>query len=989
MARRLLAGGRVERLEWFRSAVGGEVVAPNGRRFSGAYVVGRDGRLAHAECACSPKLRREAPCPHLAALHLSATASSAEGDAATLLPGERFERSLWHRAAEGLYERLGGAWPEHTAGEGRRALRAGDGQPAAWLSAAGRSAPEGALSRLFAPDGDPEGARTPSAGERRLVELSLTDEERLMNRAGAQTRRQALEGSPWWRLARLCFEAFGEGAGGVRLEVDGGRVWLEGRSGNAELRLWLTPEAVDRVSRGDPALLPKLGLRFFPGSARASLRLSLSPDGALVLDPAWLIARGGVRLVLSRSDTRAARHGALLLLAEESGVVPLEDDRRPFAEPEAGAQASLDLVDDYRPSPVGVPLERPTRVPPEEAARFLERHRAELDAWPTDLLSAELAGGLGEPSGAVLAVAGEEPDGRFVVSLDYRFSGRLVPFGEILAARRKKKGVTTAGGVLVDAAHPRFAWADWLGPGAVLGQGRRARFLLSPLDVCRLRSHLPEGHEVSADGEGAADRVRRLHELSPETPPPPAEILGVPLFDFQRNGYAWLWFLYKNGFGGLLCDDMGLGKTHQAIALLLAAAATRGRPGRVLLVCPASVLPHWEAKLEAHAPSLPVRRQHGASREVVPEWEGVVLTTYGTLRNDADRFAAVEADVFVLDEVQSIKNRDTATHAALRSIRARVAVGLTGTPVENSVEELRTLVDFVLPGYLPAEAEFRRSFARPIERGDDEARGRLARLVRPFVLRRTKAQVLSELPEKLEDRRTCSLTPGQKAIYEALLAGPGAALRETLDSSGPVPYLHVFALLTRLKQLCDHPDLLLPPGAPPSGAGSGKWELFVELLDEALGSGLKVVVFSQYLRMLDRMGSHLAGRGIGYETLRGSTADRSGPVRRFRDDPQRRVFLGSLKAAGLGIDLTAASVVVHYDRWWNKAREDQATDRVHRIGQHRGVQVVTIVTEGTVEERIDRIIRGKERLAAELVPEDDAGLLKRFSREELRELLAP
>jgi hypothetical protein len=357
------------------------------------------------------------------------------------------------------------------------------------------------------------------------------------------------------------------------------------------------------------------------------------------------------------------------------------------------------------------------------------------------------------------------------------------------------------------------------------------------------------------------------------------------------------------------------------------------------------------------------------------------------LRLEGSALAGTPFDLFVLDEVQTVKNRETATHQALRAIRAGTVVGLTGTPVENGVEELRTLLDFVLPGYLPPEAEFRRGFVRPIEEGDEAARERLRRLVRPFVLRRTKAQVALGLPEKLLDRRECEMTPGQAALYRVFLDQRGGPLRAALEGPGPVPYLHVFALLTKLKQLCDHPDLLRPQGDPPGEEGSGKWDLLVELLEEALGSGLKVVVFSQYLRMLDRMGEHLTEAGVGFETLRGATVDRAAPVARFRDDPSCRVFLASLRAAGVGIDLTPASVVVHYDRWWNAAREEQATDRVHRIGQTRGVQVVTLVTRGTVEERIDRLIAEKARLARDLVPEEDPRVLRRFTREELRGLL--
>jgi SNF2 family DNA or RNA helicase len=314
-------------------------------------------------------------------------------------------------------------------------------------------------------------------------------------------------------------------------------------------------------------------------------------------------------------------------------------------------------------------------------------------------------------------------------------------------------------------------------------------------------------------------------------------------------------------------------------------------------------------------------------------------------------------------------------------------IGLTGTPIENSVEELRNLLELVLPGYLPSESVFRKDFVRPVEEGDPGAQDRLRRLIRPFVLRRTKQQVLTSLPEKIEDRRVCSMTPGQALLYSDYLEGRAGDLRRGLLSGKTVSYLHVFALLSKLKQICDHPALVQEPGTEP--VPSGKWDLFVDLLDEALSSGLKVVVFSQYVRMLDFMGHFLDERGIRFAEIRGATVDRATPVRRFREDPDHRVFLASLNAAGAGIDLSAGSVVIHYDRWWNQAKEDQATDRVHRLGQTRGVQVLNLVTKGTVEERIERLIEKKARLSREVVPEDDAGLLKRFSRDELMDLLSP
>jgi SNF2 family DNA or RNA helicase len=248
--------------------------------------------------------------------------------------------------------------------------------------------------------------------------------------------------------------------------------------------------------------------------------------------------------------------------------------------------------------------------------------------------------------------------------------------------------------------------------------------------------------------------------------------------------------------------------------------------------------------------------------------------------------------------------------------------------------------------------------------------------------------VLHELPEKIEDVRRCPLSDEQRALYREALDTRGAALRaQLLRTDQPVPYLHVFALLNQLKRICDHPALALNRPAEYLAASSGKWELFVEILGEALEGGHKVVVFSQYLGMLEIMERHLRAAGTGFVKLTGATADRGRIVDRFNADPDCRVFLGSLKAGGAGIDLVGGSVVVHYDRWWNAAREDQATDRVHRIGQRRAVQVFKLIAEGTLEERIDAIIAGKRELLDASVAVDDPHLAKVFSREELIALL--
>lgn len=331
-----------------------------------------------------------------------------------------------------------------------------------------------------------------------------------------------------------------------------------------------------------------------------------------------------------------------------------------------------------------------------------------------------------------------------------------------------------------------------------------------------------------------------------------------------------------------------------------------------------------------------------------------------------------------------------------------VKIGLTGTPIENALGELKTLFDLVLPGYLGADRAFHERYERAlvtVGAGMKENRARLAelrRLISPFVLRRLKSTVLDELPEKIEDLRRCELTPEQVALYRQVLETRAKPLVRQLqkDHGKPLPYLHIFAVLNLLKQICDHPALVSGELENFERHASGKWELYAEILRESLDAGEKVVVFSQYLGMLELMARYLDqleldGRKIGYARLQGSTRaeERGQMIERFNSDPDCRVFLASLKAGGTGIDLVGGSVVIHYDRWWNAAREDQATDRVHRIGQRRVVQVFKLVTEGTLEERIAAIIEQKRDLLDTVVQEDDPTLSKLFDRSQLLELL--
>ncbi len=458
---------------------------------------------------------------------------------------------------------------------------------------------------------------------------------------------------------------------------------------------------------------------------------------------------------------------------------------------------------------------------------------------------------------------------------------------------------------------------------------------------------------------------------------------------YQRAGYDWLWFLRENKLHGILADEMGLGKTHEALALL-AAAYGNGAAGPSLVVCPTSVLDHWEEKIQTYAPGLKPLRHHGTGRAplgAAGDLPPVVLTTYSLLGRDLEQLNAIEWEYAILDEAQKIKNPGTQMAQAARALRARHRLALTGTPIENRPSELWAIFDFLMPGYLGSAERFRERYEAPIvKNGDPRASGTLRRVIHPFKLRRLKQEVLSELPPKVEDVRFCHLSPQQAALYREVVASQGRRLVDDLRRPGAkVDYLHIFAVLSRLKRICDHPALVLE-GDRGQHLRSGKFDLFVELMEEALDGDAKVVVFSQYLEMLDLMEAWLRGKGVGFSGLRGSTLRRGKAVQQFQEDPACCVFVGSLMAGGLGIDLTAASIVIHYDRWWNAAREDQATDRVHRIGQNRGVQVLKLVTRGTLEEKIDAMIRAKAAMMNTIVEKDDA-VLKSLTRDELIDLL--
>ncbi|MFF3842783.1 DEAD/DEAH box helicase [Streptomyces sp. NPDC001930] len=476
-----------------------------------------------------------------------------------------------------------------------------------------------------------------------------------------------------------------------------------------------------------------------------------------------------------------------------------------------------------------------------------------------------------------------------------------------------------------------------------------------------------DGRPVEVAATGWLERLReRLADPEgghPQVSQPPA--LAATLRDYQLRGLDWLHRMTSLGLGGCLADDMGLGKTITVIALHLHRQSDPASAGPTLVVCPTSLMGNWQREIEKFAPGTPVRRFHGATRDLEDLADGgFVLTTYGTMRLDAARLAERSWGLVVADEAQHVKNPYSATARQLRTIGARARVALSGTPVENNLSELWAILDWTTPGLLGTLGAFRTRFAAAVEGGrDPAAAARLAALVRPFLLRRRKSDpgIAPELPPKTETDRAVSLTPEQAGLYEAVVRETLAAISE---ADGMARRGLVVKLLTGLKQICNHPAQYLKEERPRIEGRSGKLELLDELLDTILAEGACTLVFTQYVGMARLLEAHLAARGVRTQFLHGGTpvAEREAMVARFQTG-EVPVFLLSLKAAGTGLNLTRAEHVVHYDRWWNPAVEAQATDRAYRIGQDRPVQVHRLIAEGTIEDRIATMLDRKRELA--------------------------
>ncbi|WP_327237111.1 DEAD/DEAH box helicase [Streptomyces sp. NBC_01317] len=602
--------------------------------------------------------------------------------------------------------------------------------------------------------------------------------------------------------------------------------------------------------------------------------------------------------------------------------------------------------------------------------------------WPRELVRSLTA------SAVVRAAPGSATDGTpFFDSAELlTFNWQVALDGDPLTEREMD--------VLAESTRPIVRLRDqWvvIDPALVRKARKRELGLLEPVDALAIAltgTAEVDGETVEAVPTGALAVLRdRLVAGPAAVPQPPA--LDATLRDYQLRGLAWLDLMTSLGLGGCLADDMGLGKTITVIALHL----HRARPTPTLVVCPASLLGNWQREITRFAPGVAVHRFHGAGRSLDEAGDGFVLTTYGTMRSSAGELAAHDWGMVVADEAQHVKNPFSSTAKALRTIPSPARIALTGTPVENNLSELWALLDWTTPGLLGPLKAFRSRHARIVENvenarsadikdaDNEQAVERLARLVRPFLLRRKKSDpgIVPELPPKTESDHPVALTREQASLYEAVVRETMGAIE---NAEGIARRGLVMKLLTALKQICNHPAQYLKEDTARLTGRSGKLALLDELLDTILAEDGSVLIFTQYVSMARLLSAHLTSRAIPSQLLHGGTpvAERERMVDRFQSG-ETPVFVLSLKAAGTGLNLTRAGHVVHFDRWWNPAVEEQATDRAYRIGQTQHVQVHRLIAEGTVEDRIAEMLQAKRALADAVLGSGEAALTELTDRE--------
>ena len=571
---------------------------------------------------------------------------------------------------------------------------------------------------------------------------------------------------------------------------------------------------------------------------------------------------------------------------------------------------------------------------------------------------------------------------------DVDFGGAHVKLPRLLSALKRRENT-----IRLDDGSYGVIPEDWLKKYGILSgigtaEGDHVRFKTHHVGILNALSVMQP--EVSCDAlfEHVRRELQNFSGISPADAPPG---FRGELRAYQREGLGWIRFLQKLNLGGCLADDMGLGKTIQVLALLEERRTARAdAPGEIppsLVVMPRSLVFNWLREAERFTPGLRVLEHTGVERirghEHFDDYDAV-FTTYGTLRRDAAFFRNKTFDYIILDEAQAVKNASTESAKAVRLLSGRHRLALSGTPIENHVGEIRSIFEFLNPGMLGSSSAFK-SGKSAAGKLDDETLDFLARALRPYILRRTKAQVARDLPEKVEQTLFCTLETAQRALYNELRDHYRSTLLGRIRSDGiEKSKMHILEALLRLRQAAIHPGLIDPKRADEPGA---KMDMILDQLREVTAEEHKALVFSQFTSMLSLLRRRLDEEKIPYEYLDGKTKDRAAPVERFQDDPEIKLFLISLKAGGLGLNLTAAEYVFLLDPWWNPAVEAQAIDRTHRIGQTRSVFAYRLIAKDTVEEKVLQLQSSKREIADAIINQDGS-VLKNMHAEDLELLLS-
>jgi superfamily II DNA or RNA helicase len=946
----------------------------------GIAILVEDKRSDFRQRFCSCSVYEKRTCRHIQNLTKLARILTDKLDGKTL--EEDFRSSIWHRLAEilsdGCRERPDTVTIEvldRNGGAVTRVCHASGGEMV-------RCYLEGPARIRFMERcvGTSDQDAVPNRGVilGRLALMTLTENERLMDEKGFKTRRQVLEGSFWYRMAYHGYREFGpegctffpaieEGAGAFTVAV-------RNKNGEMLFRMVIPRNKVRQMLRTFNDLLPNQhNLAIHPIPLKSIFKVSPNTQLDLEVRPLIQLIQGnGESSFFEREDLEKFQYGNLVYIRELGLLAELE--------PEGLTKRKFQ-------APVRMAL-RKSQIP-----GFFEEFAHDADG-SSRLVDEEL-----RPLSIIrtfdrLKITPASLDRDWCwLSAEYGFGNRSISLAEILSAKKEgRRYIGTAGG-WIDCESAEFGRLT-----PILDRFREdtaskesGQIGLSRMDLFRVYAGSTRSVDISGSGQETG-LLRKMLELKPARDVPRPKGLTSTLRPYQERGVEWLHFLFENGFGGLLCDDMGLGKTHEVMAFMVGLQELEQGGGPFLVVCPTTVLSHWDHKIRAHAPSLKPVIYHGLERDLdaAADVGDVLVTSYGILRRDIEGLRDIPFAVAFFDEIQNIKNPETIAYQAAKEIKAPIKLGLTGTPIENRLMELKALFDLTLPGYLGTDHDLENGMVRAVELDPKSHRAHeLSRLISPFTLRRRKETVLDDLPPKIEDLRTCQLSEDQVKLYRDAIGSRAGGLLKSLQSQGEtIPYIHIFALLNLLKQICNHPAMMNGQWDDYEEYESGKWELFKEILAEALDSGQKVVVYSQFIGMINIMELFLKALDVDFVVLTGKSRNRGEIIARFNHDPDCRVYLGSLKAGGVGIDLVAASIVIHYDMWWNAAREDQATDRVHRIGQRRGVHVFKLITEGTLEEKIAAIIQKKRNLMDSIVKETDPNVLKTFSREEIISLLS-